>query len=126
MLTLERLSVRYGDFLALDAVDMEIADHEIVCVLGPSGSGKSTLLRTVAGLVPEADGHVTFDGVDVTATPPHRRGFGLMFQDHALFQHRDVLGNVAFGLRMQRVPRAEADARARATLALVGLQGFEH
>ncbi len=126
MLALERMTVRYGDFLALDAVDLEIGDREIVCVLGPSGSGKSTLLRTVAGLIPEAHGRVTFDGVDVTATPPHRRGFGLMFQDHALFQHRDVLGNVAFGLRMQRVPRAEADARARATLALVGLQGFEH
>src|SRR4051794_5026376 len=126
MLDLAGLSVRYDDFLALDAVDLEVADHEIVCVLGPSGSGKSTLLRTVAGLLPGARGRVTFDGVDVTATPPHRRGFGLMFQDHALFQHRDVLGNVAFGLRMQRVSRADADARARGTLELVGLRGFEH
>ena len=95
-------------------------------MLGPSGSGKSTLLRAVAGLVPEARGRVTFDGDDVTATPPHRRGFGLMFQDHALFQHRDVIGNVAFGLRMQRLPRAEIEQRARATLELVGLRGFEH
>jgi thiamine transport system ATP-binding protein len=126
MLALEGVSVRYDDFVALDAVDMEIADREIVCVLGPSGSGKSTLLRAVAGLVPEARGRVRFDDEEVTATPPHRRGFGLMFQDHALFQHRDVIGNVAFGLRMQRVPRAEADARARATLELVGLRGFEH
>jgi thiamine transport system ATP-binding protein len=126
MLAIEGLSVRYGDFVALDTVDLEIADREIVCVLGPSGSGKSTLLRAVAGLAPEARGRVSFDGVDVTATPPHRRGFGLMFQDHALFQHRDVIGNVGFGLRMQRVPRAEVDARARATLELVGLRGFEH
>jgi thiamine transport system ATP-binding protein len=126
MLVLDRLSVQYDQFVALDAVDLQIADHEIVCVLGPSGSGKSTLLRTVAGLVPEARGRVEFDGVDMTGIPPHRRGFGLMFQDHALFQHRDVLGNVAFGLRMQRVARTEVDARARATLDLVGLGGYEH
>jgi len=126
MLALEHVSVRYDTFVALDAVDMAIADREIVCVLGPSGSGKSTLLRAIAGLVPLAGGRVSFDGVDVSATPPHRRGFGLMFQDHALFQHRDVVGNVAFGLRMQRVPKAEVDARARATLELVGLRGFEH
>ena len=126
MLTLEQVSVQYDDFVALDSVDLQIADHEIVCVLGPSGSGKSTLLRTVAGLVPDARGRVRFDGVDMTHVPPHRRGFGLMFQDHALFQHRDVLGNVAFGLRMQRVGRAEIDARARATLDLVGLCGYEH
>jgi thiamine transport system ATP-binding protein len=126
MLALEQLSVRYDDFVALDAVDMEIADREIVCVLGPSGSGKSTLLRAIAGLVPEAHGRVIFDGDDVTATPPHRRGFGLMFQDHALFQHRDVIGNVAFGLQMQRLPRGDVEQRARATLELVGLRGFEH
>ena len=97
-----------------------------MCVLGPSGSGKSTLLRAVAGLAPEATGQVRWDGADLAGVPPHRRGFGLMFQDHALFPHRDVIGNVRFGLRMQRRPRAEADERARATLALVGLAGFEH
>ena len=67
-----------------------------------------------------------WNGVDLAGVPPHRREFGLMFQDHALFPHRDVLGNVVFGLRMQRRPRGEADARARETLALVGLGGFEH
>ena len=102
-----------------------VADGEIVCVLGPSGSGKSTLLRAVAGLEPDATGRVSWDGDDLARVPPHRRGFGLMFQDHALFPHRDVAGNVAFGLRMQRLPRAEIETRTGDALALVGLAGFE-
>jgi thiamine transport system ATP-binding protein len=126
MLRAEGLTVRFGSFTALDAVDLDVADGEIVSVLGPSGSGKSTLLRVVAGLVPEAHGRVGWDGTDVTAMPPHRRGFGLMFQDHALFPHRDVLGNVAFGLRMRGDGRAETTARAEAALERVGLAGFEH
>ncbi len=125
-LEVEGLTVRYGDTIALDAVDLAVARHAIVSVLGPSGSGKSTLLRAIAGLVPDADGTVRWDGDDITAVPPHRRGFGLMFQDHALFPHRDVLGNVVFGLRMQGRPRADAEARAREVLALVGMPGFEH
>ncbi len=126
MLEIEQLAVRYGEVTALDGVDLVIGDREIVSVLGPSGSGKSTLLRAVAGLAPEATGFVRWNGVDLADVPPHRRGFGLMFQDHALFPHRDVLGNVVFGLRMQRRPRAEAEARAREALALVGLVGFDH
>jgi thiamine transport system ATP-binding protein len=126
MLEIELLTVTYGETLALDAVDLTVADHEVVCVLGPSGSGKSTLLRAVAGLEPPVHGQVKWDGDDVTRVPPHRRQFGLMFQDHALFPHRDVLGNVAFGLRMQRQSGAAVDAGARAALARVGLEGFEH
>jgi thiamine transport system ATP-binding protein len=126
MLRLEQVSVAFGAFTAVDAVDLEVADGEIICVLGPSGSGKSSLLRAAAGLEPDARGRVAWDGTDLTGVPPHRRGFGLMFQDHALFPHRDVLGNVAFGLRMQRVPRAEIESRARAALDLVGMAGFEH
>ena len=126
MLHAEALVVRFGSFTALDTVDLEVRDGEIVSVLGPSGSGKSTLLRVIAGLVPEADGRVRWDETDLTAVPPHRRGFGLMFQDHALFPHRDVIGNVSFGLRMRGDDRAATDARARAALARVGLAGFEH
>ena len=126
MLEIAGLTVRYGSVSALDGVDLSVNDREIVSVLGPSGSGKSTLLRTVAGLEPDAAGVVRWDGVDLRAVPSHRRGFGLMFQDHALFPHRDVLGNVAFGLRMQHQSRGAIDARARETLALVGLAGFEH
>jgi thiamine transport system ATP-binding protein len=126
MLAITALTVRYGSVTALDGVDLSVDDREIVSVLGPSGSGKSTLLRSVAGLEPDASGVVRWDGADLRNVPAHRRGFGLMFQDHALFPHRDVLGNVAFGLRMQHQSRAEIDARARETLTLVGLAGFEH
>jgi thiamine transport system ATP-binding protein len=126
VLAVEGLEVRYDGAAAVDGVDLTVADGEVVCVLGPSGSGKSTLLRAVAGLETPAAGRIAWDGTDLAGVPPHRRRFGLMFQDHALFPHRDVLGNVAFGLRMQRRPAAEIDAGARAALARVGLAGFEH
>ncbi len=103
-----------------------MADREVVCVLGPSGSGKSTLLRAIAGLEVPAAGSVRWDGDDLTGIAPHRRHFGLMFQDHALFPHRDVLGNVEFGLRMQHLPAAAVNSEARGALARVGLAGFEH
>jgi thiamine transport system ATP-binding protein len=125
MLELEGLTVSYDDHVALRDVDLTVADGEICCLLGPSGSGKSTLLRAVAGLEPPTAGRVAWDRRDLARVPVHRRRFGLMFQDHALFPHRDVLGNVAFGLRMQRVAPGEVDARARAALARVGLTGFE-
>jgi thiamine transport system ATP-binding protein len=125
MLRVEDLAVRYGDTVALAGVDLDVADGEIVSVLGPSGSGKSTLLRAIAGLEPSATGQVSWDGDDLTRVPPHRRELGLMFQDHTLFPHRDVLGNVAFGLRMRGLPRAQAETRARELLALVGLAGYE-
>lgn len=126
MLEVEGLVVRYGTDAppAVDGADLRVADGEVVCVLGPSGSGKSTLLRAVAGLEQPADGRVRWDGIDLHGTPPHRRRFGLMFQDHALFPHRDVAGNVAFGLRMQGVEPRAARARVAALLDLVGLTGF--
>lgn len=126
MLTVREMEVRYGDTAAVAGVDLDIADGEVACILGPSGCGKSSLLRGVAGLEPLTAGTVAWDGADLAPVPPHRRNLGLMFQDHALFPHRDVLGNVAFGLRMQRMPRARIDARAREVLALVGLAGYEH
>jgi thiamine transport system ATP-binding protein len=126
MLRVEALEVRYGDTVALDGIDLVVEDGEVVSVLGPSGSGKSTLLRAVAGLEPPVRGRVVWDGDDLTGVPPHRRQLGLMFQDHTLFPHRDVLGNVAFGLRMHGVPAAQAAARARELLTLVGLAGYEH
>jgi thiamine transport system ATP-binding protein len=126
MLRVEALEVRYGDAVALDGIDLVVEDGEVVSVLGPSGSGKSTLLRAVAGLEPPVRGRVVWDGDDLTGVPPHRRQLGLMFQDHTLFPHRDVLGNVAFGLRMHGVPAAQAAARAGELLTLVGLAGYEH
>jgi thiamine transport system ATP-binding protein len=126
MLRVEGLEVRYGDMVAVAGVDLVVGDGEVVSVLGPSGSGKSTLLRAIAGLEPPARGRVVWDGDDLTGVPPHRRQLGLMFQDHTLFPHRDVLGNVTFGLRMRGVAPAHAATRARELLALVGLAGYEH
>ncbi|MFF6776357.1 ABC transporter ATP-binding protein [Streptomyces sp. NPDC012637] len=123
MLTLTGATVRFGARAVLDAVDLEVADHEIVCVLGPSGSGKSTLLRAVAGLQALDGGQVLLGGVDQSGVPVHRRGVGLMFQDHQLFPQRDVAGNVAFGLRMHGVGRDERAARVEELLDLVGLPG---
>ncbi|MDK0522571.1 ABC transporter ATP-binding protein [Streptomyces sp. ML-6] len=125
MLTLESATVRFGERAALDAVDLEVAEHEIVCVLGPSGSGKSTLLRVVAGLRPPDGGRVLLDGADQAGVPVHRRGLGLMFQDHQLFPTRDVGANVAFGLRMRGMPRRDRERRVGELLDLVGLPGAE-
>jgi thiamine transport system ATP-binding protein len=105
-------------------VSLEVGEREVVAVLGPSGSGKTTILRVVAGLQPPTRGRVLIGGEDVTAVPTHRRGVGLMFQDHALFPHRDVAGNVAFGLRMARVERAGIAPRVDEVLDLVGLAGY--
>ncbi|WP_425086322.1 ABC transporter ATP-binding protein [Streptomyces liangshanensis] len=127
LLSLAGVTVRFGDRkaprTALDAVDLEVAEHEIVCVLGPSGSGKSTLLRVVAGLQELSGGRVLLDGADQAGVPVHRRGVGLMFQDHQLFPQRDVGGNVAFGLRMRGVSRDEQARRVEELLDLVGLPG---
>ncbi|MET7451767.1 ABC transporter ATP-binding protein [Streptomyces sp. NPDC005574] len=123
LLGLEDATVRFGGRAVLDAVGLGVAEHEVVCVLGPSGSGKSTLLRAVAGLQPLDCGRVVLDGRDQTGVPAHRRGVGLMFQDHQLFPQRDVAGNVAFGLRMHRAPKGEQRARVEELLDLVGLPG---
>jgi thiamine transport system ATP-binding protein len=123
LLSLQDATVRFGGRAVLDAVGLDVAEHEIVCVLGPSGSGKSTLLRTVAGLQPLDGGRVSLDGHDQTGVPAHKRGVGLMFQDHQLFPQRDVGGNVAFGLRMHGASRSQQDERVRELLDLVGLPG---
>src|SRR3954466_11732119 len=123
LLSLQDATVRFGGRAVLDAVGLDVAEHEIVCVLGPSGSGKSTLLRVVAGLQPLDEGRVLLDGRDQGGVPAHKRGVGLMFQDHQLFPQRDVGANVAFGLRMRGAARSQQDDRVRELLDLVGLPG---
>ena len=124
-LELRSIEVERGGSTILRGISLTVADGEIVCLTGPSGSGKTTLLRVIAGLSVPAAGTVSFDGTDLRDVPVHRRGFGLVFQDHALFPHRDVAGNVGFGLRMQGVRGRELAAGVAAQLELVGLAGHE-
>ncbi len=124
-LALRRIVKRYpGGVTALDGVDLAVGRGEVVCLLGPSGCGKSTLLRLVAGLEHPDQGSLYFDGRDLATIPVHRRGFGLMFQDFALFPHRTVAQNIAFGLRMAGWDTARIDARVAAMLELVNLTGY--
>lgn len=109
----------------LRGVSFAVRRGDIACLLGPSGSGKTTLLRIIAGLEATEAGRVVLEGEDITSVPPHRRGVVLMFQEYALFPHRTVAENVAFGLRMRKQPRVEIDARVTEMLALVGLAGFD-
>lgn len=124
MLDVVDVSVRFGPVAALDGVDLSVGDGEIVALMGPSGSGKSTLLRVIAGLQEPDDGDVRWDGRSILDVPPHRRRFGMMFQDYALFPHRSVEQNVAFGLRMQQLPADEVERRTAEALELVGLSGY--
>jgi thiamine transport system ATP-binding protein len=121
MLRVEHAVVQFGAKPAVDGVDLEVGAGETVAILGPSGCGKTTLLRAIAGLQPLASGRICWDGDDLAAVPPHQRRFGLMFQEYALFPHRDVAGNVAFGLRMAGVGGDERRRRVDEVLELVGL-----
>ncbi len=125
MLHIESLGVRFDGESALDDASLDVSRGEIVTVLGPSGSGKTTLLRVVAGLQRPDLGRVLLDGEDLADVPPHRREIGLVFQDHALFPHRDVFGNVSFGLRMRGDSPQAIEARTTELLELVGLVGLE-
>ncbi len=124
-LDVRAVTVEYGRRRVLDAVDLTVADGEVVCVVGPSGCGKSTLLRVISGLLVPAHGTVTIDGRDVSAQAPHRRGVGLVFQDDVLFPHLDVHDNIAYGLRATRVSRRAIGPRVAELLELVGLPGLE-
>ncbi len=125
LLQLQGLSAGYGGTDVLHALELEIPEGQLLCVLGPSGGGKSTLLRVIAGLEVPTAGTVRLDGRDLAQVATHERGVGLMFQDYALFPHRDVGDNVAFGLRMRGASRPEMQTRVAELLELVGLPGAE-
>ncbi len=125
MLEARGLTVRYGAVAALDGFGLTVPDARVVSVLGPSGCGKSTLLRVIAGLEPVEAGDVLWDGGSLSHVPPHRRGFGLMFQDYSLFPHLTVADNVAFGLRMAHLKGERLRVGVAEALDRVGLRGYE-
>ena len=124
MLELINVHKSYEGQPLLRGISLTVAAGETVCLLGPSGSGKSTLLRIIAGLETPEQGQVCWDGEDLAAVPIHLRGFGLVFQDYALFPHLNVAENMAFGLKMQNLAAAEIDLRVAEILETVNLTGF--
>jgi putative spermidine/putrescine transport system ATP-binding protein len=123
-LRLENITRRFGDKVVLDALDLHIAGGEFIALLGPSGCGKSTALNCLAGLLPLTGGRIMLDDKRIDTLPPERRGFGMVFQNYALFPHMSVRGNVGFGLRMRGVGRAEARKRVDEALRLVQLSQY--
>ena len=125
MLEVHHIFKTYEGKPLLSDISFTVAEGETICLLGASGSGKSTLLQIIAGLEEPDSGFVSFNGIDLTATPPHLRDFGLVFQDYALFPHLNVNENVAFGLKMRSLQQAEIVERVANSLKLVNLDGFE-
>jgi putative spermidine/putrescine transport system ATP-binding protein len=123
-LALQGISKRYGNFTAVHDVSLKVERGEFLTLLGPSGSGKTTILMCIAGFVAPSGGAVMLDERDITALPPERRHFGMVFQGYALFPHMTVAENVAFPLRVRRISAAERETKVRAALDLVQLGRF--
>ena len=123
-LTLERISKHFGPVAAIDDVSLEARDGEFICLLGPSGCGKSTLLRLIAGFERADSGKISIDGAEVSGLSANRRPTGMVFQSHALWPHMDVVGNIAFGLKLRRLSKPEIAKKVADALDLVGLSGL--
>jgi putative spermidine/putrescine transport system ATP-binding protein len=124
-LSLQNLGKRYQDAVAVQDLSLDVRRGELVALLGPSGCGKTTTLRMIAGLAAATTGRVVVGGRDVTAEPPYRRDMGLVFQSYALFPHMTVAGNVAFGLEMRNVAKADRERRITDAIGLVHLAGLD-
>jgi len=122
---LDHVRKRFGDYLAVDGVDLAVRQGEFFSMLGPSGSGKTTCLRMIAGFEAPTEGRILLKGRDVTGQPPYERDVNTVFQDYALFPHMSVAENVGYGLQVKRVPRAGRAERVSQALRMVRLEGFE-
>jgi spermidine/putrescine transport system ATP-binding protein len=122
---LEDLTKEFGDFTAVDAIDLHMPPGEFFTMVGPSGCGKTTTLRMIAGFERPTSGRIVLDGADVAQTPPHKRNVNTVFQSYALFPHLTVAENVAFGLKYHKVDKAERTRRVAEMLELVQLGGYE-
>src|SRR5215210_5653217 len=125
-ITARNVSKRFGDFVALDDVSVEVPTGSLTALLGPSGSGKSTLLRAIAGLETPDSGQVFISDEEKTNMPPQKRDVGFVFQHYAAFKHMSVFDNVAFGLKIRKHPRGAIDKKVHELLELVQLDGFSH
>ena len=125
MLEVKNIHKSYEGKPLLNGISFKLDPGEVICLLGPSGGGKSTLLRIIAGLEEAEEGSVFWDGKNLNEVPVHRRNFGFMFQDYALFPHRTVAENIIFGLRMQNLPEEKNKERLAELLEQVNLRGFE-
>jgi sulfate/thiosulfate transport system ATP-binding protein len=123
-ITISNVTKRFGDFVAVDDVSLEVDTGSLTALLGPSGSGKSTLLRIVAGLEWPDSGRIVIAGRDLTGVPPQKRGIGFVFQHYAAFKHMTVRENIAFGLKVRRRPKVEVRERVDELLGLVQLDGL--
>src|SRR5271170_2698044 len=121
---IERVTKSFGDFKAVDDVSLNIYQGEIFCLLGASGCGKTTLLRMLGGFETPTSGRIFIDGEDMTGVPPYERPVNMMFQSYALFPHMNVEQNVAFGLKQDRLPKAEIAERVATMLDLVKMSDY--
>ena len=124
--SMRALTKRFDDVVAVDAVDLDIADGEFFALLGPSGCGKTTTLRMIAGLEIPSAGSLKIHGDEVGTLPPNKRPVNTVFQNYALFPHMSIADNVGFGLRMQKTPKGEISRRVEEVIELVQLSGMEH
>ncbi len=124
IITFENVTKRFGRMVAVDNVSLTIDEGEFFCLLGPSGCGKTTLLRMLAGFETPTEGRILIDGQDISNVPPNRRPVNMVFQSYAVFPHLSVADNVAYGLKIDRVPGAERERRVEEALELVQLGGL--
>ena len=125
LIRLRDLCMAFDDELVLDHINLYINDSEFLTLLGPSGCGKTTTLRIIGGFTTPTSGDVTFDGARINDVPPHKRQINTVFQKYALFPHLDVFENIAFGLRIAKVPEEEIRQRVSEMLEVVSLKGFD-